>query len=542
MRFRIVLVGLLHLAAALPQTADVNPQTRRLRADLGFLTSGALAGRASMAPGAEIAARYIAADFARTGLQPVAGGSYLQEFPLIAYSADPNLLAMTLKRTGVSQSLRPGTDLIGTFSHDVHIEAPVVFVGYGISAPEYGYDDYANVKTAGNIVLMFDHEPQEDDPRSVFNGTGQTLHAARLIKVNNARRHGAVAVLIASEPLRRHPGLLDATERRVDRGQPLRAAAPPQALDDIGQIPAFSIADNVLAGLLSVLNEKPSDVQRGIDAELRPHSAALADTIVELRSENAEQHRGTSFNVAGLLEGSDPALKSETVLITAHYDHLGVQNGYLYPGANDNASGTTAVMELARLFVSGAERPRRSLLFVVFGSEEQLMLGSFYYMAHPLRPLAGTRAVLNLDMIGRDEAHIPQSQGVLQIAADTSNLLNLVGTYYSADLLAAIERQNRTIGLSLDTKLDRDHILNALFRCDHLPFLTAGIPAVWLFGGFHPGYHEPSDTVEKLDFPKMEKVIRLAYRVAAEIANAPQTPRFGAAAPGSPSTASGLSR
>ena len=172
------------------------------------------------------------------------------------------------------------------------------------------------------------------------------------------------------------------------------------------------------------------------------------------------------------------------------------------------------------------------------------MLGSFYYTAHPLRPIAGTRAVVNLDMIGRDEAHIPQSEGVLQIAADTSNMLNLVGTYYSADLLAAVERQNRTIGLSLDTKLDRDHILNALFRCDHLPFLTAGIPAVWLFGGFHPGYHEPSDTVEKLNFPKMEKVIRLAYGVAAEIANAPQTPGFGAdhAAPGGPSRARGVSR
>jgi Zn-dependent M28 family amino/carboxypeptidase len=184
-------------------------------------------------------------------------------------------------------------------------------------------------------------------------------------------------------------------------------------------------------------------------------------------------------------------------------------------------------MELARLFMASGQRPKRSLLFVVFGSEEQLMLGSFYYTAHPVRPLSGTRAVLNLDMIGRDEAHIPQSEGALQIPADTSNSLNLVGTYYSADLLDAIERENRSVGLALDTKFDRDHVLNALFRCDHLPFLEAGIPAVWFFGGFHPGYHEPSDTVEKLNFPKMEKVVRLAYRVAAEVANAPRAPRFG---------------
>ncbi len=114
----------------------------------------------------------------------------------------------------------------------------------------------------------------------------------------------------------------------------------------------------------------------------------------------------------------------------------------------------------------------------------------------------------------------------MQIPADTSNELNLVGTYYSADLLSAIERENRSVGLTLDTKFDRDHMLNALFRCDHLPFLMAGVPAVWLFGGFHPGYHEPSDTMEKLNFAKMEKTIRLAYGVAAEIANAPAGPRF----------------
>jgi Zn-dependent M28 family amino/carboxypeptidase len=185
-------------------------------------------------------------------------------------------------------------------------------------------------------------------------------------------------------------------------------------------------------------------------------------------------------------------------------------------------------MELARLFEAGGIRPKRSVLFVVFGSEEQLMLGSFYYTAHPLRPLQTTRAVLNLDMIGRDEAQIPQSEGVLSIPADTSNTINLVGAFYSPDLRAVIERANRGAGLSLDTKFDRDHTLNALFRCDHLPFLVAGIPAIWLFGGFHPGYHEPSDTVEKLNFPKMEKVVRLAYSAAMDVANAPTVPRFSA--------------
>jgi Peptidase family M28/PA domain len=499
------------------QTAAPIPQRSRLLADLEFLTSDALAGRVSLSLQAEISARYIAADFQRSGLAP-AGGSYLQAFPLIAYRSDPGRRALTLHRAGAEKTFRPGVDFTGAFSRDLDLKAPIVFVRYGITAPEYDYDDYAGVDATGKIALMFDHEPEEDDPTSRFNGTGQTLHAGRMVKVTNARRHGAVAVLIASEPIRRHPGLLDPAPRGANQGQPLRASAPPQSLEDPGQIPAFSIADTVLVQLLG--SNQPAE----LDA-LRPK--ALPDTVVEIRGGNSEQRRGTSYNAVGLWEGSDPALKSETVLMTAHYDHLGVQNGRLYPGANDNASGTVAVMELARLFAANATRPKRSLLFVVFGSEEQLMLGSFYYTAHPLRPLAGTRAVLNLDMIGRDEQHIPQSEGALEIPADTSNRLNLVGAYYSPDLLSILERADRQVGLTLDTKFDRDHTLNALFRCDHLPFLLAGVPAVWLFGGFHPGYHEPSDTVEKLNLTKMEKVIQLAYAAALDVANSPAPPRFG---------------
>jgi hypothetical protein len=442
-------LALLCLAgASLCQTTDVEPQLRRLRADLDFLTSGVLAGRVSLSPEAEIAARYIASDFERTGLQPASGNSYLQEFPLIAYRGNPQERTLTLTRGGVAKPI-PGTEIAGAFKSEVRIRAAVVFVGYGISAPEYGYDDYANIDVTGKTVLMFDHEPQEDDPQSVFNGTGHTLHAGRSIKAANARRHGAVAVLIASEPLRRHPGLLESSARGTNQGQVPRPSAPSQALEDGGQILAFSVGDNVLAELLNVLPEKPAELQRAIDTTLRPHSATLPDTVIDLHSKNAEQRRGTPFNVVGLLEGNDPVLKSETILIAAHYDHLGVVNGHVYPGANDNGSGTAAVMELARLFVGSRGRPKRSVLFTVFGSEEELMLGSFYYTAHPLRALAGTRTVLNLDMIGRDKAHIPQSEGVLQIAPDTGNEINLVGTKYSPDLLATLSGRTGLSGWCL---------------------------------------------------------------------------------------------
>jgi Zn-dependent M28 family amino/carboxypeptidase len=216
-------------------------------------------------------------------------------------------------------------------------------------------------------------------------------------------------------------------------------------------------------------------------------------------------------------------------MLTAHYDHLGVHNGRVYPGANDNASGTAGVMELARMFAANPPRPRRNLLFVVFGSEEEGLLGSYYYAAHPWRPLATTRAVLNLDMIARNEAHIPQSRGVVEIPTDTTNEINLVGVFHSRDLRDAIENANQKTGLQISAKFDRDHDLNALFRCDHFPFLVHDVPAVWFFG-WHPGYHEPSDTVDQLDFPKLEKVLRLAYWTARLVADSSAPPRFIAAA------------
>jgi len=337
-------------------------------------------------------------------------------------------------------------------------------------------------------------------------------------------------MLVVSEPLRKHRGAFDPRPRTAD-GRSVRATAPRQVIDETTSIPDFSISDAAAQKLLSITGKTPSELQAAIDGDLRPASQPLPNTEVTMSTAVAHAEHGKSANVVGLLEGSDPALKSETVILSAHYDHLGVHNGQVYRGANDNASGSVAVMELARMFARDRPRPKRSLLFIVFGSEEESLSGSFYYAEHPLRPLDTTRAVVNLDMIGRDEAHIPQSRGVVDIPADTSNELNLVGTFYSPDLQALILEANRHTGLELSTKFDRDHDLNVLYRCDHFPFLVHGVPAVWFFGGFHPGYHEPIDTVDRLDFPKLEKVVRLAYWTARSIADGKNTPKFIASGP-----------
>ena len=185
------------------------------------------------------------------------------------------------------------------------------------------------------------------------------------------------------------------------------------------------------------------------------------------------------------------------------------------------------MLEVARLVAQ--RRLPRSVLFIAFGSEEQLMLGSYHYVAHPLRPLDKTVAVLNLDMMGRNEEHTPESAGAYDLTAAAPDRLNLVGAVFSADLEKLLAREAPAAGLTLSTKFDRDSSMRALFRCDHLPFLEKGVPAVWLFGGFHPGYHEPADTIDRLDFEKMERVVRLTVGGVGALATARTTPRFGIA-------------
>ncbi len=515
-----VLLAVLLLWPALAQQGTDAIRVERLRADVAFLSSKALEGRKSLERGSEVAIQFIAAEFAKVGLKPAAGDSYLQEVPLIEYRLKPDGRRLTIRVDGRARQLEHGKDFSGTFPQDVKVSGAVIFAGYGITAPEFGYDDYAGLDAAGKVVLIFDHEPQETDPTSVFHGRGNTLHAAPYVKVLNAQRHGAVAVLAVAEPNRKHPSNLERMAR-IPGGRQRAVSPAAQALaEGERRIPSFSVSDAVAAELLAVTGQKPGDLQAAIDAALKPASRTLPGVSAEMEVTVAESARKMTANVIGVLEGRDPKLREETVIFDAHYDHLGTRGGQVLPGADDNASGTAGLLELARVFASQAERPRRTLLFIAFGAEETGLLGSYYYVAHPLRPLETTRAVLNLDMIGRDEKPSAQTKGLMEIAADTSNELNFIGLKSSPALRAVLERANREVGLRLNHKWDDDAALNVLFRCDHFPFLLKRVPAVWLFNGFQPDYHQPTDTLEKLNFAKMHKIVRLAYLAGRALAQA----------------------
>jgi hypothetical protein len=477
------------LLAAILAAQDI--QIERMKADLEALSTRDMNGRVALEPGARKAVDYISEEFRKAGLKPCCNGSYLQEFSLTAPLGDP----------AASSVLYNGNRLTftGTHKEAVDLKAPLVFAGYGITAPEYKYDDYRGIDVKGKIAVILEREPQESDPKSRFLGKGLTKHLAPRIKRLNAQTHGAVAVLVIPSPK-------STTAPTSGDRTPLRGSAP-LMFDEPIRIPLLTLTRESAALLMPGYDK----LQDQIDASLKPASRHLAGEA-EIRLRNRSVRQGVTWNVIGILPGTS----KDAVLLSSHYDHLPARGEHYYPGANDNGSGTVGVIELARAFAKNP--PKATLVFISFGAEEEGLLGAYHYVNHPLFPLTDTKALINLDMIGRDEAHTPQTEGRVAVPADTANHLNLLGGAYFPRLLKEVRRANAKVGLQLDKKFDHESTQNALYRCDHFPFLVAGVPDIWFFGGWHPGYHEPSDTVDKMNWPKMDRVVKLAYLTAERIA------------------------
>jgi Peptidase family M28/PA domain len=496
-----------------------------LKADVAFLASDALQGRMSLTTGSEAAIEWIKSEFEKAGLAPAANGSYLQPVPLWEFRIDREQSFLRIDVHGEEQTFKY-PEAYGQFRQDVNITGPLVFAGYGITAPELNYDDYKNIDVQGKLVLIFDHEPQETDAKSIFNGRGNTRYATARVKVLNAQAHGATGVLIVAEPNRKHVSNQERIAKIAGTNSHITRIRS-QAIDgDEVHIPYMTVSDQVAAELIKASGTTPSKLQSEIDKDLTIASRPLPETTVTLRLQNAERRRGTSFNVAGVLEGSDRTLSPETVLISAHSDHDGAEGAQIWHGADDNGSGTAGVVELAHAFASNRQKPRRSILFIVFTAEERGLLGSYYYAQHPLRPLEATRAVINFDMIGRNETSSRQTDGLIEIAPDTSNEVNLIGTMYSPDYRHAVEQENEYVGLHLNYKWDQEASLNIFFRSDQFPFALRGIPAIWWFTGFHPDYHQTSDTADKINYAKMEKILKLAYLTAWDFGDTSTPPKF----------------
>lgn len=505
------------------QQAYERIQEKSLRADVYFLAAEDMAGRKAAGHEARIAGNYIASEFMRLGLKPLGGdGSYFQKYNLTVAAQDDSHVELTVRSGAQQKGYQLGHDFDLTWitqtTNPTEVTGKVVFVGHGVKAPEYGYDDLASIDLHGKIVMILPHEPQESDPNSKFKGKWHTYHAYDQYKYEDIRRAGAAGILEVIEKNPHRPPTTSSASRQDWFPDAI------YSLPGFWDLPVFEITQEVADELLQSSGKTVDGLHRAIDQSFTSQSFELNDVIATLKKAYTGRHVVEARNVLGLLEGSDPKLKDEYVIVSAHYDHLGVVGGRTQFGADDNASGVAALLEIAHAFVAGGVRPRRSILFVSFDSEEAGLLGSFYYARHPALPIERAAAVLNMDMVGRNEDTPTWKFSPEQ----TARSVNLVGTLYSPALRKIAEQQNHATGLLLDFKTDSEDKEEWFARSDQYVFATERVPVILFNTGEHPDYHTENDTWNLLNYPKLEKIARLVFLTAADVANRDTRPAFEA--------------
>jgi len=532
----VCLAAAVHVAAQQPAPQNGSIRQEDLRADLFFLAGDSLRGRLTDTEENRAAADYIRSRFERLGLKGAGpNGSFFQPYNLMtATLGDAALNSLDVGSTdGVQQRFRAGQEFYPhRFSITGTAAGPVAFVGFGISAPHLGYDDY-NGDVKGKIVLALDHEPGERDPNSPFDGVVTSEPSTVWRKALAAQDRGALAVLFVAD-VHNHPGVsnFEAAARNYWPEKPPHLLSYTlSAWADRIHIPVAQISPAVAASLIAGTGKTLEELSRTAEAAKGLAPLALPNTHVSVRTA-VDRHIIPDRNVVALLEGSDPRLKNEWVIVSAHYDHNGADATQIFNGADDNGSGVVALLEIAEAYALAAReghRPKRSILFASWNSEERGLLGAWAYTEQPLAPLNTIAAVLNMDMIGRNE-EIPVGGGgrfnglEVQTAESNSNALNLMAFSKVPDITAAVERANGAIGLELKKRYDNNSS-NLLRRSDQWPFLQRGVPAMGFITGLHPDYHTQYDRPEKINYVKMEKITRLVHQVSWDIANADARPK-----------------
>jgi hypothetical protein len=500
-----------------------------LRADLFFLAGDAMRGRLTDTNENRVTVDYIRSRFERAGLKAVANGGYFHNYNLMTATLGEGN-AITLG----SRTLTQGLDFYPQrFSGTGSVTATVIFAGFGITAPRMSHDDYKG-SVQGKIVLVLDHEPGERDANSAFEGVVTAEPAAAWRKALAAQQKGAAGILFVSD-VHNHPGPanFEQTARNFWPAAPSRIPNYTLASwTDRLHIPAAQVspafAESLLTGTSKTLEEfgKQAETAAGGFTAID-----LPNSRLELRTA-VQRHTVTDRNVLGLVEGSDPKLKDEWVLVTAHFDHDGVNGTQILNGADDNGSGTVALLEIADAYALAAQqgqRPRRSVLFCAWNSEERGLLGAWAYTEAPPAPLSTIAGVLNMDMIGRNE-EVQVGGGnrfnglEVQTAESNANAVNMMGYARAPELAAVVDGANAGISLDIKKRYDNNSS-NLVRRSDQWPFLQRGVPALGFMTGLHPDYHTQYDRPEKINYVKMEKIARLIYQASWNLANSAARPK-----------------
>ena len=509
----VVTVLLTTVAGIAQQQQKLEPSAERLKKDVSYLASDHLDGRRTGTAGGNEAARYIAVEFTKIGLKPGVAG-YQQTFPYVAgvELGEKNRLSAGASTLNVRKDWMP----LGFSSNQDMNRVPAILVGYGITASELNHNDYANAKVSGHVAIALSGTPDGDNPHGQF-----ARHEEVRWKAIAARNAGAKAlVVIAREN--------NFNEDRLSRLRYDNTAG------DAG-IPVIAISRQAAEQLLP--NRSLAEFEQAAKSKSDAAYAELA-TPVNLSVDIIRQEV-PAYNVVGVLEGSDPVLKNENIVLGAHYDHLGrggEGSGSLVPdsadihhGADDNASGTAGLLELARLFSAQRPRPKRTLIFIAFGGEEEGLLGSAYYVNHPLTPLTNTVAMINMDMIGRmrDRKLVIGGVGTAQewkqiiTQANSAEAMRVSASSDPAPMQGVpivVSANGRPIVTTnpngtFDLAMNED----GYGPSDHSQFYGKQIPVLFFWTGTHSDYHKPSDTFDKINYDDEARILRLVTRIVREV-------------------------
>jgi Zn-dependent M28 family amino/carboxypeptidase len=530
---------LLLFSAAVPGGAQDTTQTAvppaaasiradQIRAHLAFLADDALEGRAPGRRGARIAARYIVSQLARAGVEPV-DGSWYQAVPLVGWLPDPGRISIEYAAADTSGALSYPEDAIvwvDSGADTATVSSELVFAGYGVRAPEYGWDDYKGADVRGRIVVVLSGDPPAPPSEPlIFEGGAMTYYGRYTYKIEEARNQGAAAVLIVHTPDGAgYPwSVVQSSWIGEQLALPQDSAAAASAMRVQGWL-TFDAARRVFDAVDIGIDEL---YVRAARRDFQP----IASGIDVLLRAGGRARRFESNNVLGIVRGRHPVRRAEAIIYTAHYDHLGigpaVDGDSIYNGAYDNASGVALLLEVAEAFARGSPRTDRSVLFLFTTAEEAGMLGASWYVRQPLLPLRRTVAALNIDGAN--------------LWGETEDL-SAVGLERST-LGAVFEQQAAVMGLRVEGERAADK--GFFFRSDHFPFARARVPALYLDHGITfrnrppdwgmsmlsryeaQQYHQPGDEYESgFDLAGAVQQGRHAFLIGIDIANAEQPPRW----------------
>jgi Peptidase family M28/PDZ domain/PA domain len=511
----LLLIGAFALYATLIPAAESTAAKRaeseaRLKKDIYFLASDECEGRGPTTKGIDKAADYIAGEFKKAGLKPGGpDGSYFQPFTIPGAVQDAPAVLKLKGPKGQEIELKEGVQFyplaVGGAGKDTG--AAVVFAGYGTAAEPLKYNDYAGLDVEDKVVIVL-----RDVPRSTNKETPRFPRQAGSLsgKLQRAEKAKAAAIFFVNDA--------DTARTGDDLLDFAYFAANAQGS---GRIPAFHLKRSVLETMLKASADKDlATLEADIDRDLKPQSLELKGWTISFELKMHRDKDGIHLkNVVGVLDGNGPLAK-ETVVVGAHYDHLGyggvggsmavLRDGLkkmaIHPGADDNGSGSTSIMELARRFAALPNRQGRRLVFMTYSGEELGLFGSDYYCKHPLFPLESTTAMFNLDMVGR----LPKDKETLLVEGSTT----------SKTFDELVDKVNESYGFQL--KKSDKFIPNS----DHASFYRKKIPVLFLWTGEHPDYHKPSDTADKINIAGMRKIVDMSEEIVQHLATVGERPDY----------------